>query len=803
MRAGPVARAVTGGLSRRRVQTAVIALVVLVSATASMLALALVADSAAPFDHAFAARRGAQVAAVINPAKASPAQLAATTRLAQVTAAAGPFAQTSIGVPCSPVTIRLGGPHGTGLQPMTLAGRAIPGGPVDDIALVTGHWVQRPGQVVLQYSYMGGNIPVGSQLTVTGLPGTPALKVVGLAASITGLADGWVAPAEVARLRPPGAPASVQMLYRFRDAGTAAAIGGDISTVTAALPAGAVTGTQSYLAVKTQDVSRVAVYVPFVIAFGVIGLVLSVLVVANVVSGAVVAGYSRIGVLKSIGFTPGQVVAAYSGQGLAPAAAGCLAGVVLGNLLVRPLLAKAAISYGVGVLGVPAWADVAVPVVMCCLTAAAAMVPALRAGRLSAVAAIAAGRAPRAVRGFTAHRLAGRLPLPRPVTIGLAAPFARPARTAVTLAAIALGAAAVTLAAGLDTSLSRVHQGTTLAKTVQERVFSAAACGAANGQPVESGPEGPPGSRGLTIRQQRTVEAVIRAQSGTAHAVAEADTQVSVTGLAQQVPVAAFRGDAAWTGYPLISGHWYTGPGQADVPTGFLAATRTAVGDIVTITFAGRPIPVRIVGEVFQPQNHGLAMFTSWQTLASADHHLEPDQYVIGLRHGIAKNAYAVALAARLGPRYAVLQGGGTSTVILSMLALIGSLTTLLALAAGLGVLNTVVLHTTERVHDLGVFKAIGMTPRQAIAMVVCWVAGTGLAAGVAAVPAGIALHRYVLPVMAAALGTGLAPGFLNVYNAWEITVLTLAGLVIAVAGALLPATWAARTPAASALRAE
>jgi putative ABC transport system permease protein len=37
----------------------------------------------------------------------------------------------------------------------------------------------------------------------------------------------------------------------------------------------------------------------------------------------------------------------------------------------------------------------------------------------------------------------------------------------------------------------------------------------------------------------------------------------------------------------------------------------------------------------------------------------------------------------------------------------------------------------------------------------------------------------------------------------WEITGLTLAGPVIAMAGALLPAGWAARTPTASALRAE
>jgi hypothetical protein len=145
-----IARAVVGGLARRRVQTVVIGLVVLIS-TAAVLAAALLAESSAPFDRAFAARHGAQVTAAFDPAWASQAQLAATTRLPQVSAAAGPFTETTIGVSCTPVTVRLGGPNGIGLEQMTLAGRASPGGPVDDVALVSGHWVRNPGQVVLQW----------------------------------------------------------------------------------------------------------------------------------------------------------------------------------------------------------------------------------------------------------------------------------------------------------------------------------------------------------------------------------------------------------------------------------------------------------------------------------------------------------------------------------------------------------------------------------------------------------------------------------------------------------------------------
>ena len=117
--------------------------------------------------------------------------------------------------------------------------------------------------------------------------------------------------------------------------------------------------------------------------------------------------------------------------------------------------------------------------------------------------------------------------------------------------------------------------------------------------------------------------------------------------------------------------------------------------------------------------------------------------------------------------------------------------------------LNTVALQIRERVHDLGVFKAVGMTPRQTIAMVVCSVAGIGLAAGLIAIPAGIALHHYVVPVMGNAGQTALPASVLSVYQPWQLVLLAVSGLAIAVAGALLPASWAARARTASALRAE
>ena len=65
LRLPPALRAARGGLTGRRVQTVVISLVVLAATAACTLALGMLVDSNAPFDHAFASQHGAQVTATV------------------------------------------------------------------------------------------------------------------------------------------------------------------------------------------------------------------------------------------------------------------------------------------------------------------------------------------------------------------------------------------------------------------------------------------------------------------------------------------------------------------------------------------------------------------------------------------------------------------------------------------------------------------------------------------------------------------------------------------------------------------
>jgi putative ABC transport system permease protein len=801
MSGAAILRAVGGGIARRRLQTGVVALVVLISTAAMVVALALVVNAEAPFDHAFATQHGADIVATLG-ANVGTASLARTEHLSGVTVAAGPYDEVTV----------TGKSAGMDLGRETLVGRATPGGPLDELVIQDGHWATQPGQVVLATGDNGSGLgfSVGSTMTVGAGTHRQKLTVVGLANSITGSASGWVAPAEIPLLRAAGGISAIQMLYRFADAGIGAPLHADVARLTAALPSGALVGTMSYYTAKVEEDGNIAPFVPFLLAFGILGIVMSVLIVSNVVSGAVVSGYRRIGILKSIGFTPMQVAAAYAAQVALPALVGCLVGVVAGNLLATPLLRQNASAYGVGRLGVPIWVDVVVPLGTLALAAVAALLPALRAGRLSSVQAIAIGRAPQAGRGYAAHRLLGRMPLPRPVTIGLAAPFARPSRTLLTLAAVLLGATAVTFAVGLTSSLKRLLDGISHQQAEPVQIQLPGDVFQGGTQQVKVGPKhpkaGPPTSEAPdvpTARAEREILAAVHAEPATLHVVAQADDSVSVSGLSDQVQVKAFRGAAAWTGYDLVGGHWYTGPDQVLVPTGFLTQTGKSVGDTISLTEGRNRLRVRIVGEIFDTHDRGLNLVMSLTTLRKLHPGVAPDQFDVGLRPGSSPQAYANAVGRRLGPDYGVELNARGPAVVDAMIGLIGTLAVLLAAVAALGVLNTVVLNTRERAHDIGIFKAVGMTPRQTTAMAISWVGAVGLVAGVMAVPLGVALHHEILPAMAGSVGLRLPASFLNVYGPTNLIVLAFAGVLIAVVGALAPATWAARIHTATALHTE
>jgi putative ABC transport system permease protein len=764
-------RAARAAVRRRRLQTIVIGVVVGLSTMMIVVALGLLAAASGPFDQAYAQRRGAHLVATFDRTKVSDAELVRAAGRPEAAAVAGPFGLVTLDV-----TIDAGRPP----LPLTVVGRGDPGGPVDRLNVWQGRWATGPGEIVLnQNPAEPAPLSMGTKVAV---PGGAALTVVGVAYSVSESADAWVTPDQLADLH----PTTTQMLYRFTHATTDAQISSDRSAVTSGLPPETLLGSQSYLTLKERAAAGPGSFVPFLVVFGGLGLAVAILIVANVVSGAVVAGLRHIGMLKALGFTPTQVMTVYLAMVSIPAIAGCVLGTGLGNLVATPLLNNAFDNYGSAGIGVAPWVDAAsllgVPVVV----ALSALVPSLRARSLSASEAISAGSAQHAGRGLRVQRWLSGTRLPRSVSLGLGLPFARPARSALTMAAIVLGVTSVTFAIGLASTVTDYQKAQDRSDAVQVNVY------ANPGRRTDGG--------GASTLGDTADESLLRSLPGAVHVTANAHLLVRQVGTNRTNMVMFYRGDTANLGYETLDGHWPDGPGQLVVSERFLRQRGLAVGDTLTLEVDGRKTQVRIVGKVLL--NTANVVLSNWQTLALFAPGTRADSYEIQLKPGADAGAYAAGVRAG-DPGLDALSSGDADPLVAVMLLTVALLTLMLGSVAALGVFNTVVLNTRERRRDLGMLKSIGMTPRQVTLMVVTSMAGLGALGGLLGIPIGILAHHLAMPPMAHAAQIAFPDHMLNVYHAPMLALLALAGIGIAGLGALIPARSAARATIAEVLHNE
>ncbi|MER7818609.1 FtsX-like permease family protein [Streptomyces sp. NPDC096153] len=757
-------------VKRRRLQTIVIGLVVLCSATTILLGLGLLTAASAPFDKAFSQQRGAHTVAAFDTAKASPAQLAQTARRPGVEAAAGPFGQAVLEMPDDWLWMSAGS--------LSVVGRADPDGPVDRIRLLEGRWATAPGEIVVNWPVDGtpGPSRLGTKLKARG---APVLTVVGFATSMSKSAGAWVSPEQMDRLHPTAA----QMLYRFTNAATDQELRTGLTTATAELPAGSLTTAQSYLTLKRAFSAQADAYLPFMTLFGVLGLLVSVLIVGNVVSGAVVSGHRHIGVLKSLGFTPNQVVAVYLTMVSVPAVIGCAIGTLIGNAVAGPILkvAFSGIETGSASIGVSWWPSAVCLVGMPALVVVAALIPAVRAHRLSAAQAITAGSTPRTGRGLRIQRRLSGTRLPRAVSLGLGQPFARPGRSLLTMAAIVLGVTTVTLTTGLTSTMvayGNVGKGDGAARVDVQ------AGSPARGQTAPK----------LSDRQtEQRLRSLPRADQVTARAL----TKVRLAGYTQTVFANFYRGDTQDLASEIVKGHWPTGAGEAAAGPAFLNQHGLSVGDRVTIQLNGKQAPVTIVGELME--GNAQALDSNWQTLTQLDPTTQAAEYTVRLARGADAQRYITAVKAAdpaLRPELRHSDSTATTTVV----GFASVFTVLLAVVAALGVFNTVLLNIRERRRDLGMLKSIGMTPRQVMVMTVSSVAALGVVGALLGIPLGIVAHRLVVDHVGV---ISFPESMKQVWHMPQLAVLVLAGVTIAVLGALIPARSAARLTIAKVLHNE
>src|SRR5437660_3803576 len=450
-------------LRRRKLQSTIILLVVALASFAGTLALSLLVEVNGPFDRAFQQANGAHLVMSFDSRRVSAQQVVATASLAAVSQATGPFSELPIG-------ITLNG----GDRFLTVQGRNRSDTAVDRISIESGRWVRANREAVISSNLAGHDNPIGTVLTPDAQSGIPPLTVVGVATAVGDHVDVWVLPEQLPNqiaapvAGKPAQAASYTMYYRLRQPSTDAQITSATNAIAASLPQGATIGTQSYLQLKRNAAITEAVMVPFLLALSAFALIASALIVANVVTGAIIAGMRDLGIMKAVGFTPVQLTSGLLAQVLAPAIVGVLFGIPLGVLASQPLIKDAASGFGLPVtFAIAPQIDALCLAGVLAIVVLAALLPALRAGRVPAAEVIASAASPRTDASARFNRWLALVPVSRPLTLGAAQSFSRPWRSMITVIAVLLGVTSVTFVLGLQQSLNKVAAALTRTGQVQ------------------------------------------------------------------------------------------------------------------------------------------------------------------------------------------------------------------------------------------------------------------------------------------------------------------------------------------------
>ncbi len=745
-------------LLARRGQTALTALAIFAASTALVVTFALRAGIDDPFADAQRATRGADVG--IARGTLTAGQIAKLTQRPDVEASdARPAAFATTPLARGPVELRV-------------EGLPAPTAPVDVPHVTDGRRPSAANEVLLERSFAReSGLKPGDSVRLDARAGgqDQTLRVSGLAVTTEQAsyprwrpAIAWAAAPTVQALG-----TGTRLAVRLKDPDQAQAY---IASAQSELKDVSLTDWHDVRDTITDQTNTNTIIIG---VNTLLALIAAGFTVATVISGRVLAQRREIGLLKAIGLTPRGVVATLVGEYLLVALAagllGLIAGAAIAPLLLEPMASLLATPTPSALAPGPLIASLAL-ILLAVATCTA--IPAIRAGRLNTVEALAIGRA--ASRGKTsrAARAAAKLRLPATARLGVKDAFAGRARAILSVAA--LGMMVITLVAALSMEA-------TYDKVIGDPALRAKPWDVR----VEPG-ELSTGQALAAVRKEPTTHvttiAGLRATAPGGH-----DLQIRALGPGFQ----NFR-------YAVPDGRMLERPGEAIVGRGVLDTLHLHVGDTLNLKVGGTPLPVKIVGRHVEPDDDGQVAIISQSTLPPAlQSQLGGADVIAAFKPGadgaaIQRRLLAAHLSAELVSDEVRQERADVRPIVYGSSALL--------VAIGLvNLLTTLLLVTRERSRDYGIFKAVGLTPRGVLAVVNAGGAVLGLIAIVVGIPVGIVIFRALMAAMSPSEGTDIVgtPGV------FALALVIPVVLGVTALASSLPARRAARTSAAVVLRAE
>lgn len=750
-------------LRSRPWQSALLLLVVVIAATGITAGLDQQRGAAERWDEVFDEVNGAHVVVYGSP----DLPLDEIASDAAVTETAGPFlsvgATLFAGSVDSDVDIRGVGP-------------ALPA--VTTPLLTDGRWLVEDDQrgLVLDTAFaLDRGISVGDQVRVETAGGDNNFQVVGLAVDTVDclypLCDpgrSWALPSVLEEIR--GDDQGTISMMRLTDPAEAARFAGELQRrypdhVGTALDW---EDTRGDVLITNQ------LFGVFLAAFGAILLFAGGLVIASTVTARMFARYREIGLLKSIGFTPGSLTAFTLFEHLMIGIVGSVLGWLAGAALAPLLQLRIAEVLDPGGAGLSLSSLLITAIIVLAIVVLSTALPAWRAGRVPTSQAITRGSAPQRKRPSIAAALASRIGLGPVGVTGIKNAFARPFRTVFTVATLTLSVLAGVIAIGMNATIDAAT--TDPARTGDPWDVIAA--------PTELEPA--------------ELEAMLESTPEVANWYSVAERRV--TDDSGEITARALDGDLQSTSFKIGEGRMLTNADEAVVGYALLERLGIDVGDEATVTLSGTTTTLTVVGWFATMEDAGEIFLFHIDRLRAVEEDAQPSGWFTEAQPGVTTEELRTAIDETTGGRAALRIREPFDDLDAFQIAF--AVITVLVLAVGLvNLVASTIQMMQERTRDVAVLKALGFTPVQVIASVGLGSAAIALTAVIIGGLLAIPLYAGLMDTLGIELGVG--PDFGVTPNTGTVIGLLLFVIAATAGLAALAAQRPARAAVADVLRAE
>ncbi|GEM_PF-4851068 len=518
----------------------------------------------------------------------------------------------------------------------------------------------------------------------------------------------WVAPGSLATFSRPGKLNEIQVSVALYEGASADALWDRFKAHLGGGFSGTALTRSTVLASYAQSIG---ILTALIMLFGVLALIVAVFIITSTVASDVTANYRNFGILKAIGFTPGNMLGAYLLQYAILAAVTTGLGFALGFLSTNALTSLMLSSIG-GSLSPTVYGEAALPAlpVLGLLIPIVAALVARRASRINAATAIRFGAPPTESSSTPWPNIVVAKGVGLPAVLALKELLTARARDLFDGVALTLTGAVILFAINVYQSTLDLGDNLPFWGLDGSDVRLTRDLSPAFGIAYER------------LREQLNDHREVATSGGILNAKASLLTQDQSS---FDIDGHVIDGNLNHLGYLNLEGR--NPQSSEEISIGYPLADRfgIALGETISLHLRGQRLEFRVVG-IFQGTSNGGLFYRC--TLSGAQRavpFLEPSELILKLHDRSTRGDFIARLQQELGQ---AAQVETSEKLVESQLAQVagglGSVLSAIALSllaiAGTSILNSTSMGIEESKRQLGVYKALGMTAGQIRGIKLC-----------------------------------------------------------------------------------